>query len=187
MDEIARSRRASAVALLTLTLAFGVLAAFIVSGGEAQPAATVLLTASLDARQEVPKPKRVPGAAKGTFTATLVPASSGGTITWRLTFSRLSGRATAAHVHVGKRGRPGPIAVALCGPCTRSARGSTRVTQGAIRALRSGGAYVNVHTVRNPAGEIRGQILARSDSGSSPPPPQPTPPPTEPEPYPPYP
>jgi hypothetical protein len=32
-----------------------------------------------------------------------------------------------------------------------------------LRILRSGDAYVNVHTVRFPAGEIRGQLRASED------------------------
>jgi len=39
-----------------------------------------------------------------------------------------------------------------------------------VQALLTGGAYVNVHTARNPAGEIRGQIRA----GSTVPPPSTT-------------
>jgi hypothetical protein len=39
-----------------------------------------------------------------------------------------------------------------------------------VTALLAGGAYVNVHTARNPAGEIRGQV-ARSSAPAPPPPP----------------
>jgi hypothetical protein len=75
-----------------------------------------------------------------------------------LTFRGLTGPASAAHVHLGRPGKAGPVAVPLCGPCRSGARGTTRIAGGAITALLRGGAYVNVHTARNPAGEIRGQL-----------------------------
>ncbi len=128
------------------------------AGGESSAAKAVGLTAKPDARQEVPKPRGVGAAARGSFVATLVRKGTGGTLSWRLTFRGLSGKATAAHVHLGKRGRPGPVALALCGPCRTGARGSTKASARTVRALLAGGAYVNLHTARNPAGEIRGQI-----------------------------
>jgi len=113
----------------------------------------------LNSRQEVPRPK---GAARATgrFTVTAVKTGSSAVLTWRLTFSRLTGRAAAAHIHVGRRGVAGPVAVSLCGPCRNGATGRSTVTGAALAALESGRAYVNVHTARNPAGEIRGQIPA---------------------------
>jgi hypothetical protein len=39
-----------------------------------------------------------------------------------------------------------------------------------VKALDGGSAYVNVHTPKNPAGEIRGQITGGSGGGSAPPP-----------------
>ena len=54
----------------------------------------------------------------------------------------------------------GPVAVALCGPCRNGAAGRRTVTGSILAALEAGRAYVNVHTPRNPAGEIRAQIPA---------------------------
>ena len=113
----------------------------------------------LTARQEVPKPKGA-GRAAGRFTATAVKTGSSAVLTWRLTFSKLSGRAVAAHIHLGRRGAAGPVAVTLCGPCRSGAAGRSTVTGSVLAALEAGGAYVNVHTPRNPAGEIRAQIPA---------------------------
>ena len=48
--------------------------------------------------------------------------------------------------------------VPLCGPCTSTSAGSTKVSAAVAKALQSGGTYVNVHTAKNPNGEIRGQI-----------------------------
>jgi hypothetical protein len=115
-------------------------------------------TATLGAAQEVPRPSGVGASARGSFAAGLTRRGSGGTLTWRLTFQGLTGKATAAHVHVGKAGKAGVVVVPLCGPCRSGARGSTQVSGRAVRALLAGTAYVNVHTDRNPAGEIRGQV-----------------------------
>ena len=114
---------------------------------------SVKLAARLTARAEKPKPK---GAliASGQFRATL----TGSSLTWRLTFSKLTGRALAAHVHLGRPGVAGPVAVPLCGPCVSGAQGTARATVRVRAALLSGGAYVNVHTAKNKAGEIRGQV-----------------------------
>ncbi len=113
------------------------------------------LSAKLDSRHETPAPRGAVRAV-GTFSATL----SGRSVTWRLIFSRLTGKALAAHIHLGKIGVAGPVAVPLCGPCARGAHGKVTVTGKIRSALLAGVAYVNVHTAKNPAGEIRGQVAA---------------------------
>jgi hypothetical protein len=115
---------------------------------------------ALTARQEVPRPKGNAQRARGAFTGTVTKEGTTGSLTWRLTFSRLTGRAVAAHIHIGRAGRAGPVAVALCGPCRNGQRGAAVVNAAALAALEAGRAYVNVHTLRNPAGEIRGQLPA---------------------------
>ncbi len=118
----------------------------------------IALKASLGAGAEVPKPKGTKAGAAGTFVGGLTRRGTGGTLTWRLTFRQLTGGAGAAHVHLGKAGKAGAVAVPLCGPCRSGVRGSARVNARTVTALLNGGAYVNVHTARNPAGEIRGQV-----------------------------
>jgi hypothetical protein len=115
------------------------------------------LSSSLNRGQEVPKPN-APKGAHGKFTGTLVEKGKGAKLTWKLTFSGLSGKAAAAHIHLGKRGKAGPVAVPLCGPCRSGVHGKTTVTSKIEAAIESGKAYVNVHTAKNAAGEIRGQI-----------------------------
>ena len=124
-------------------------------GSEADP---VNLRASLGAGAEVPKPTGVKGTAGGSFAATLNRTGSRGQLAWRLTFRGLTGRASAAHVHLGKPGVAGNVAVPLCGPCRSGAKGTARLNARTMNALLGGGAYVNVHTARNAAGEIRGQV-----------------------------
>ena len=120
----------------------------------------------------------------GTFTATI----SGGTLSYRLTFSGLSSDAIMSHIHFGQRGvnggiflwlcdsvaKPGPAGTPPC-PATGGTVSRSGVTAadiqvvadqnvaamdfaGAIRIIRSGNGYVNVHTTKFPGGEIRGQV-----------------------------
>lgn len=139
-------------------LAAGIWTGLGVAGEDTGSAATTGLTARLDAAQEVPRPAGARPGAEGTFAAALVRSGAGGTLSWRLVFQGLTGKATASHIHVGVRGRAGRVRVSLCGPCRSGARGSARVDANTVTALLAGNAYVNVHTARNAAGEIRGQI-----------------------------
>jgi hypothetical protein len=115
---------------------------------------------SLRAVQERPKPKGNVRRARGTFTATITRSGTSAVVAWRLTFSRLTGRAIAAHIHSGVRGKAGPVIVPLCAPCRSGASGRATVDASVLGALEAGRTYVNVHTRKNPAGEIRGQIAA---------------------------
>ena len=155
----------------TLAAAIGVAlaaAGFMVTLALAAPQEdTVRLTANLKARFEVPKPQGVPAGATGRFTGTAVEQENDrARLTWRLTFSNLSGRAVAAHIHVGRVGRAGGVMAALCGPCPTRQRGTAMISHAQLRTIRTGRAYVNVHTRRNAAGEIRGQLKATEGGGS---------------------
>jgi hypothetical protein len=160
--------------LLTAAAALGAAGLLAGLGLGASDRSAVRLTAKLSAAQEVPRPKAA-ARASGTFTATL----TGRRLAWRLTFSRLTGPALAAHVHLGARGIAGPVAVPLCAPCTSGTKGTRAVSAKAAAGLARGGAYVNVHTKRNPAGEIRGQVAGGSPAA----PPTPTTAPTTTDPY----
>jgi len=156
--EVTHMRRLGLGVLAVAVLAAGLLAGMGSAGGGQSGAEVIGLKAGLDARQEVPRPTNAGSDARGSFVGTLVRKGSGGTITWRLTFRGLTGKATAAHVHLAAKGKPGPVALPLCGPCRSGARGSAKANAKTTRALLAGGAYVNVHTATNPSGEIRGQI-----------------------------
>ena len=107
---------------------------------------------------EVPKPGGVSSAASGTFSLTLTHAGGKYTAKWKLTFSGLTGKAVAAHIHQGGPGKAGPVVLALCGQCKSGQSGKARLSGAAANALNGRKAYVNVHTAKNPAGEIRGQV-----------------------------
>jgi hypothetical protein len=121
------------------------------------PKTTKKYSAALNVGQETGTVKSTKRGASGRFTATL----SGTTLAYTLTFTHLSGPATAAHIHgPAARGVAAGILVGLCGSCTSPASGTVTLTQAQIQQLNAGKAYVNVHTSKNPSGEIRGQINA---------------------------
>jgi len=150
-------------ALLALGFAVSALGSSTSSSTSASPTSTSeeipisKFSAKLGARAEVPAAKGVPAGAGGTFTLTLTDKGTF-SVSWKLTFSKLSGKAVAAHIHRGKPGKAGPVLLALCGPCKSGQTGKAPLTEAAGIALKIGGAYVNVHTAKNPGGEIRGQI-----------------------------
>jgi hypothetical protein len=121
---------------------------------------------TLSTAPAVPKPKGAVGG-KGTFTATVTESGSTRTIKWKLTFSKLSGKAIAAHIHKGKRGVAGSVLIPLCGPCKSGQTSQSKISKNVADLLESGLTYVNVHTPKNPAGEIRGQVKLIDDSGGS--------------------
>ena len=117
--------------------------------------------ATLKKNTEVPRAKGAPFA-KGSFSGKYVESKTGATLTWKLTFTRLTGKALAAHIHKGKRGQAGPVVVPLCGPCQSGQAGKVHISKAVVAALEGNNAYVNVHTAKNAAGEIRGQVKVSS-------------------------
>jgi CHRD domain-containing protein len=115
------------------------------------------VSAALTSNADVPKPKGA-ALARGAFTGSYVENKTGGVLKWKLTYSRLTGRAVAAHIHKGKVGVAGPVVVPLCGPCHTGQTGTVKISKAVIAALEGHLAYVNVHTAKNAAGEVRGQV-----------------------------
>lgn len=113
-------------------------------------------TAPLSSGQEVPKQAVKDASAHGLFKATV----NGSKLTWKLTFAKLTGPATAAHIHMAAKGKSGNVVVPLCGPCKSGQTGTATLTAALTAAFKKHLLYVNVHTAKNPAGEIRGQLAA---------------------------
>jgi hypothetical protein len=145
--------------LLVVVLPATVLVLALASFASGGARATSTLSAVLNAGQEVPHAKGTMSGASGRFTGTL----SNGTLKWRLTFAHLTGPATAAHIHVGVKGKSGAVLVPLCGPCKSGASGTVKLANPVALSITSkpGATYVNVHTAKNPGGEIRGQLTVR--------------------------
>ena len=115
---------------------------------------TSRFSAVLRAGQEVIRPNGTRASAAGHLTAKL----TGKTLSWTLTFSHLSGRATHASLNKGIRGVNGAAFKSLCRYCTSGTHGTLTLTASQRDTLLRGRAYVNIFTARNTHGEIRGQI-----------------------------
>jgi hypothetical protein len=115
-------------------------------------AEVVNLKTTLNAKNEVP-PTSSQG--NGTVTATYDTASK--KLSWKGSYSGLSGPATAAHFHSGETGNNGAVVVPIV-PNTSPFEGSATLTDAQASELLAGKWYVNVHTEANKAGEIRGQV-----------------------------
>jgi CHRD domain len=137
----------------------GVAAAVLMVAGLAAAKESYRVSATLNVKQEVPKQVVKAPNARGTFSGTVVENGKKATLKWKLSYSHLSGAATAAHVHLGKRGVAGNVLIALCGGnCHSGMRGTATFASNIVDKIERGQTYVNVHTAKNPAGEIRGQV-----------------------------
>jgi len=119
-------------------------------------AATVNFKAQLTSAQEVP-PTQSQG--KGEVTATYDTTSK--KLTWKGTYSGLSGPATAAHFHgPATAGKNAGVAIPIfAGAAAKSPfEGSATLTDAQAKELMAGEWYANIHTAANKAGEIRGQV-----------------------------
>ena len=85
-------------------------------------------------------------------------------------FRGMSSPATAAHVHLGASGQPGPVAAPL--QVTAAAEGqlsgSVDLTAAQVASLRDDGLYVQIHSQGNPSGELRGWIFDTDVIGQAP-------------------
>ncbi len=112
----------------------------------------VNLKASMNANSEVP-----PNPSKGTGTLTATYDTSSKKLSWKGSYSGLSGPSTAAHFHAGEAGKNGGVAIPIS-PNASPFEGSATLTDAQAADLLAGKWYVNVHTDANKGGEIRGQV-----------------------------
>jgi hypothetical protein len=118
------------------------------------PAFADKMKATLDGKQEVPANTAT---ATGSADIDYDPASK--KLSWKLTYSGLSGPATAAHFHgPAEAGKNAGVAVAIPNASTSPVEGSATLTDAQAADLVAGKYYINIHTAANPAGEIRGQV-----------------------------
>jgi hypothetical protein len=109
---------------------------------------------------------------------------------YTLRYEDLEENALFAHIHLGQRATSGGVIAFLCGgqdkPTCPLREGTVTgvidtadvtgpASQGiaagelteVIRALRAGAVYANVHTVKYPGGEIRGQVGSKGSKGKN--------------------
>lgn len=116
---------------------------------------TKTITTALNAAQENPANKSA-----GTGTAELTLDSSTKQLTWNVSYSGLTGAATAAHIHgpAGPGANAGVVINLAPSGMGNPLKGETTLTDAQVADFMAGKYYVNVHTAQNKAGEIRGQI-----------------------------
>ena len=120
----------------------------------AGPAFADKMKVTLDSKSEVP-----PNTSAGTGSADVDYDSASKKLTWTLTYSGLSGPATAAHFHgPAEAGKTAGVKVAIPNATSSPAEGSATLTDEQAADLTAGKYYINVHTAANPGGEIRGQV-----------------------------
>ncbi len=106
----------------------------------------------LSGNNEVP-PVSTP--ASGSGTVTVAPDC---TVSAKITVTGMT--ATAAHIHEGAAGANGGVVV----PFTKTADNvfeapaGAKMTEAQCAAHRAGNTYVNVHSAKNPGGEVRAQL-----------------------------
>jgi hypothetical protein len=125
------------------------------------------------------------GTGHGDFRATL--SADGHTISYKLTWTGISGPPLFAHIHFAQRGVSGAVMAFLCGgntkpACTQATSGtamgtitatdiiavaSQGITAGNftdfLRVIRAHDGYANLHTAKYPTGEIRGQVSVHGE------------------------
>src|SRR3981081_2214926 len=122
--------------------------------GFARPASANKMKATLDGASEVP-PTTTAG--KGAADIDYDPASK--KLSWKVTYSGLSGPATAAHFHgPAEADKNAGVKVPIPNATSSPAEGSATLTDEQAAALTAGKYDINVHPAANPGGEIRGQV-----------------------------
>ena len=106
---------------------------------------------NLTGAEEVP-PTKTDGKGTGSFRV-----AEDGTVSGSVTTEGVKG--TMAHIHQGAKGQNGPVIV----PLTKSGDTYTvpegrKLTAAQLDALKAGNLYVNVHSDRYKAGEVRAQL-----------------------------
>ncbi|MEP7298699.1 MAG: CHRD domain-containing protein [Burkholderiales bacterium] len=117
---------------------------------------TASFSATLSGAAEVPANAST---ASGALEATLDKSSN--VLTWKMTYTGLTGPATMAHFH--GPAMPGANAgVAVPFPSAASpVESKATLTAAQVADLMAGKWYANVHTAANPGGEIRGQLMVK--------------------------
>jgi hypothetical protein len=134
-------------------------AVVLVSGCSMMPSQSNLLafTTQLRGANEVPP---VASNASGQMDAVLNKDTN--LLRWQLSYTGLSGPATAGHFHgPAMVGANAGVALPFTGPITSPMSGQATLTPAQVADLMAGKWYANIHTAKFPGGEIRGQMTAR--------------------------
>lgn len=142
-------------------LSLAVLAAFALA--PAAEAKVYKLHLELTGKAETP-----PNTSKGKGHGSVTYDDQSNDLSWDISWSGLTGDATAAHFHgPAKPGASAPPVVPIQDKQIASPLiGSTTITADQGKDLLAGKWYFNVHTAANAGGELRGQVLKGGDAKS---------------------
>ena len=143
-------RTALAIGIVTLTLA---------GCGMMRPSQKMqIFEANLTAGQEVP-----PAASSASGMAEVQFNENTNKLTWKVTYSGLTGPATGAHIHgPAAAGANAGVLIPFAGNLNaQPIMGEVTVTPAQYADMAAGLYYVNINTARFPGGEIRGQLRKR--------------------------
>jgi hypothetical protein len=146
MDKIIFRGGFAAIASITLLITLTAASAF---------ADIVKFKADIAGTNEVPPTQ---SAGKGSLDATFDTTSK--LLTYTVTYSGLTGPATAAHFHgPAAAGANAGVAVPVQGPLASPIKGTATLTDAQGADLEAGKYYFNIHTDANKSGEVRGQVV----------------------------
>ena len=110
--------------------------------------------ATLSGSQEVP-----PTSSAGTGMADVELNTSTNTVSWKVTYSGLSGPATAGQIHgPAAAGANAPVMIPFSNVSSSPIEGKMQITAAQAAEIAAGRTYVNIHTAKDKGGEIRGQL-----------------------------
>jgi hypothetical protein len=141
----------------TTTVRSGLAILALIAGMATLPALadTVKFKADLSSANEVPPNS---SGAKGTLDATFDTATK--QLNYTVTYSGLTGPATAAHFHgPAAPGANAGVVIPVQGSVASPIKGTATLTDAQAADLQAGKYYFNVHTDANKSGELRGQVV----------------------------
>jgi hypothetical protein len=113
----------------------------------------IMFTATLNGTQETPS---VATAAEGSAWAIL--SDDRKTLFYQVTYAQLTSAFTASHFHLGIPGIAGGVIQSISFNGNTASGSWTNLPDSIVGQLISGQIYINIHSVNNPGGEIRGQL-----------------------------
>ena len=139
--------------LLVVAVAALVLPALALGASEAM---SPVVSAKLKGSNEAP----AKGDPDGTGFVVVTFNASKGTACWKFKGVAKIGAPTAAHIHKGRKGAAGPVAIPF--GATYKAKGCQKAGKSLIEAIETNPNryYVNIHNAKYPGGALRGQLVA---------------------------